>query len=179
MSLVEQCKNLTPYNPFRNIIIVGRNSKNPEKRDSMKKKKKKQNTFTSYKTCVLKHWLVGSGLWTWCKKRKGAGWWWENLIKYRPPGLCLHRSMQVFTWETREQRKSLKREASWRGGGHWRGKRRGDSWERKKGGRERHERVYLFIYDFSPDLVRLDHSTYSFFITIELGSLFHWTLRIT
>lgn len=57
--------------------------------------------------------------------------------------------MQVFTWETREQRKPLKREASWRGGRHWWGERRGDSWERgggrKKGQRERErdELVYL------------------------------------
>lgn len=45
-----------------------------------------------------------------------------------PPSLLW--PMQVFTWETREQRKPLKREASWRGGRHWWGERRGDSWER-------------------------------------------------
>lgn len=47
--------------------------------------------------------------------------------------------MHVFTWETREQRKPLKREASRRGGRHWWGERRGDSWERegeRGGGRE-------------------------------------------
>lgn len=55
------------------------------------------------------------------------------------------------TWETREQRKPLKREASWRGGGHWWGERRGDSWERgggKEGAtRERVELVFLSLLE--------------------------------
>lgn len=48
-----------------------------------------------------------------------------------PPSLFW--PMQVFTWETREQRKPLKREASWRGRRHWWGQRGGDSCERRSG----------------------------------------------
>lgn len=81
------------------------------------------------------------------KKRK---WWGCLQEKPLPPSLLW--PMQVFTWETREQRKPLKREASWRGGRHWWGERRGDSWERgggggRKGGknRERDGLVYLVL----------------------------------
>lgn len=72
MSLVEQCKNLTPYNPFRNIIIVGRNSKNPEKRDSMKKKKKAKHLYFLQNMCskTLTCWIRTLNM---MQEKKGGG----------------------------------------------------------------------------------------------------------
>lgn len=49
-----------------------------------------------------------------------------------PPPSSLCWPMQLFTWETREQRKPLYWKASWRGRRHWWGERRGDGWERRK-----------------------------------------------
>lgn len=86
---------------------------------------------------------------TYIPHRHETGWMWtlkmtgkqsmrlvkKKCVQKHRPLPPLH-PMQMFTWETREHRKPLKREASWRGRRHWWGERRGDSWERQRG-RER------------------------------------------